>query len=365
MAATKLILLAACPLPGLHTLAQAETLPEYGTISTRLIHFSQTQVNADGDNRLSVSSPAVHFTKPLDGKWLVEGTLLHDSVSGASPRYHTSAASRMSDERVAGDLALTRYFERSTVGAGVAYSDEHDYRSTAVSLRASISSEDNNTTWNAGIGFSDDQMNPTNGVVKNEKRQTLDATLGMTQVLTPVDIVQLSLTHSTGDGYYSDPYKPFDKRPRQRDATAVQVRWNHHIKEADASARMSYRYYSDSFQVKAHTVALEVVKPLGNGWTLTPGVRYYTQSKASFYADAPFPGNASSATYYSADQRLGTFGAVTLGMTVAKQISQTLQVDLKVESYRQRSAWALSGTSAMPLAPLNAFNVQAGLSYRW
>lgn len=359
------VLLAACALPGLASLAGAETLPEQGTISTRVIYYSQTQPNADGDNKLTVSSPAIHFSKPLDGKWLVEGTLLHDSVSGASARYHTSAASRMSDERVASDVSVTRYFERSTLGAGVAYSNEHDYKSTAVSLRGSLSSEDNNTTWNAGVGYSSDVINPSNNLVKDKKRTTVDMTLGMTQVLTPTDIAQISLTHSAGSGYFSDPYKILDKRPESRDLTAIQARWNHHFADTHSTSRVTYRYYEDTFKVTAHTLTLEWVQPLSQGWTVTPSVRYYSQTAASFYQGPPFPGSANSQPYYSADQRLGAFGAVSVGLAVTKEITKDIQLDIKVQSYHQRSSWAITKGTSQALDPMNAFNVQVGLSYKW
>ena len=143
---------------------------------------------------------------------------IYDDVSGASPRYYTdvTGASRMHDDRKAGDLRLTRYFERSTLSVGASHSDEHDYVSNALSLAGTVASEDHNTTWNWGVGAAHDRINPVNDLVDNETRRTTEWLLGITQALTPQDIVQANLTLTRGRGYFSDPYKLFDARPRQR-----------------------------------------------------------------------------------------------------------------------------------------------------
>ncbi|NDE70066.1 MAG: DUF3570 domain-containing protein, partial [Actinobacteria bacterium] len=70
-------------------------------------------------------------------------------------------------------------------------------------------------------------INPTNKVVIDEQKKIIDLIAGVTQVMTRNDLVQLTLRHSQGSGYYSDPYKAFDERPRSRDSNSFLVRWNH------------------------------------------------------------------------------------------------------------------------------------------
>ena len=150
-------------------------------------------------------------------------------------------------------------------------------------MQGTYATNENNTTWSGGVGFNQDSINPVNQIVVNEKKRGYEMQVGVTQVLTPVDIAQVSFTYSNGSGYFSDPYKPYDNRPRNKDTGVLMAKWNHHFKEFNATTRVSYRYYDDSFGVIAHTATLELVKPLGNGWTVTPNVRYYTQNKARFY----------------------------------------------------------------------------------
>jgi hypothetical protein len=364
------ILSAALMLPGVQ--AHAEAPPTNGVISVGYLDYQDSQSGLD---RIRVHAPSVSIMTPVAGVWSVSGTLVKDDVSGASPRYHTavSGASRMSDDRKAGDVALTRYLERGSVTVGAAYSTEHDYVSRALSLQGSYESEDRNTTWSAGIGHSDDKIDPVNHIVTNERKRTTNFLLGVTQVLTANDVAQLTLGYDDGSGYFSDPYKAFDSRPRSRSETTLLARWNHHIAATDGTTRLSYRYYRDSFGIRGHTLGAEYVQPLSDGWTLTPEVRLYTQSAASFYYDpvydsklgAPFPPGYNGTGYMSADQRLSGFGAVTLGLKASKQIDKLWSVDAKVSAYQQRGSWRLFHQGSPGLDAFRAQTVQIAINRQW
>ncbi len=110
--------------------------------------------------------------------------------------------------------------------------------------------------------------------------------------------------------------------------------------------RCSYRYVRDSFGSDSHTVEAAWYQPLANGWSVKPALRYYTQAAADFYFDPPFPQGFSIERPYTADTRLSAFGALTPGITVAKLLSEGWAVDLKVEFYRQRSAWRPEAAAA-------------------
>jgi hypothetical protein len=362
------LLAAALLLPGVQALADEP--PQGGSISLRYLDYADRQSGLD---RIRAHSPSISVTASI------EGTLTADDVSGASPRYHTaiSGASHMQDERKAGDFAVTRYFRRGTLTAGTAYSTEHDYVSRALSLNGTVSSEDNNTTWAFGVAGSRDSIDPVNHVVVDEHKRTVSVLAGVTRVLTPNDIGQLTLTRTNGDGYFNDPYKLFDNRPRSRRQNTVLLRWNHFIDSTGGTSRLSYRYYSDSFRIRAHTLSGEYVQPLGGGWSIVPELRLYTQSAAYFYYDPvydgtlgpPFPPGFSNGAdpnrLSSPDQRLSGFGAVTAGLKVQREIGKLWTVDVKVEGYEQRGNWRLFHDGSPGLAPLHARIFQVGLTRRW
>lgn len=365
------ITLAALALPGvMTTVTHAENPPEEGIVTLRYQAYKDSQPGLD---RIKVNAPSLYLSAPVAGVWSIEASVVQDNISGATPRWHTniSGASQMADRRLAGDVKVTRYFDRAAVGLRVAHSDENDYRSKAFAIDGRFSSTDNNTTWMGGIGITRDVINPVNELVIDERKNTSEFLLGVTQALSKNDLAQLVLTHTRGRGYYSDPYKLADERPRQRNQSIALARWNHFIEGNDTTLRGSYRYYRDTFGVRAHTAQLEWVVPVSERFIVTPTARYYTQRAASFYFDPiydpivgePFP--VGNPKFYSADPRLSSYGAITFGGKFEWRISRQWSVDAKYETYEQRSAWRLGGSGSFGLAPFRAQFVQLGVSWRF
>jgi Protein of unknown function (DUF3570) len=362
------LLAAVLALPGvLHPApACAEDPPEKTTLSFKLLNYQDQQ---PGLKRVQVRAPALMVSAPVASKWSVEASAVHDEVSGASPRYYSdvSGASRMRDERNAFAGKVTRYFERAAVGVGVSSSKEHDYRSRAVSIDARWSSADHNTAWNAGLGHASDRIDPVNQIVTNERRRSTDLVVGVTQAWSQRDLVQASLTLGQGRGYYNDPYKLYDERPRTRRQQIGLLRWNHRLTPWPATLRGSYRYYQDSFGIRAHTVDAVWVQPVAPNVTIEPLLRYYTQRAARFYYDpvadpAVYPAPLGTPTFMSTDQRLSAFGAITWGLKLVWQVTPQWSTDLKLERYEQRSGWRLGGQGSPGLAPFTATWLQFGLT---
>ena len=365
------MLLAAVPL-----VAHAESQPEAATLSIKYGTYEDSQPGLD---RITVRSPSVYFQAPVAENWSFEGSWVGDSVSGASPRMYdlVSSASQMHDNRQAADAKVTRYFDRSSVSASVAYSDEHDYTSKSLGIQGRWSSENNNSTLTLGHARSLDRIDTTaNGAntAIDERKRSSEFLIGWTQVLTAQDLVQANLTRTLAQGYLNDPYKTLDARPDHRNAWVMLLRWNHHLKNQDAALRSSYRIYRDTYGVLAHTVSLDFAQSMGQ-WTLTPGVRYHSQGAADFFvapvrrADGSIDQGASirramsSSGPRSLDQRLSAYGAVTLSFKAAYKLSAHDTLDVGVQRYQQRSGWALGSGSGME--PFNAWFSQIGWSHRF
>jgi hypothetical protein len=377
------LLTAALLLPSVQ-FAHADAAPERAVISMKYLNYQDSQ-SADTPataglltrDRIGVNALSFMGMLPVAGEWSVGVSFMEDSVTGASPAYHSSGFPVSKSKAISGGLQLTRYFPQGNVTAGTSYSSESDYVSRSCSLQGSLSTEDKNTTFTLGGSFNDDTINlNTPNVVQSkqqladENKQVFAGLFGVTKVLTKQDIVQLNLGYSDGNGYYTDPYKDPDYRPRDRNSVTVLGRWNHHFDGTDGAVRLSYRYYSDTFGIRAHTLGAEYVQPLQHGWTVTPLLRFYTQSEADFYfavADEKVNGDGTpkppeNVVYYTEDQRLSAFGAVTLGLKVSKQVNADWLVDLKYEKYEQRGEWCLNGTGDPGLATFHARSIQVGLS---
>ncbi len=350
----------------------AEAAPEKGIVAFKYLNYEDRDSNPDQE-RISVNAFSVMGMAPIAGKWSITTTYTNDSVSGASPSGHSeyspnfiSGASKIHEQRQAVDLGVTHYFQRGTVTLGQSYSSENDYISRGYSAQGTLSTEDKNTTFALGGSYTTDTISPTGltDIYDNQivfDKRTVAWFAGITKVLTKSDIVQLNLGYSRGMGDFTDHYKNFDKRPERRESETVMTRWNHHFDGSDGTSRLSYRYYTDTFGIHAHTFGLEYVQPVVNEWTVIPSIRYYSQTAADFYSPTGVPLPPPEA-YCSLDQRLSSFGALTFSIKVEKRIAKEWLVDAKYENYEQRAGWSMTGGGDKGLASFSARFIQLGLS---
>ncbi|MGH6610484.1 MAG: DUF3570 domain-containing protein, partial [Burkholderiaceae bacterium] len=374
------ILAAALALPGVVPSAYAQvTVPNAPLIQFKYLYYRDYQ---DSGDRITVKSPALYLLAPISDSWVFEIGAVYDNVSGASPYYHTvlsgASGQGITDGRIQGDFTVTKYFGRTSVSARAAVSNEDDYRSYAGGLTVRHATPDQNTTFTAGAGYSNDRVFPSDGPQFTRNKSTIDGIVGITQVLSRNDVAQLNFYYAVQRGYLTDPYKALygiDQRPDRRDQMAGVVRLNHYFDRIRATARLSYRYYHDNWEINAHTGSLEWAQELPYGFTLTPSVRYTTQSAAYFYYDPvydaalgpPFPpGYAQNPNaFYSADQRLAAFGGISPGIKLQKDFTGGWSVDGKAEYYEQRADWRVGGDGSPGLQDFKAQLYQVGVSKKF
>ncbi len=405
------IVLAACALPGVLATgaALAEEAPEKATLEFKLSGYSDWQAGggtsastsaagstlaraasasvsaaSGGSNggtsstssaskkldRVRVITPSVSAMVPLGRDWSIEGSGTIDHVSGASPTYYADANSfvHFKDTRYAEDGKLTRYFRRQAWALGLSTSKESDYLSRALSIEGRIASEDQNTTVNFGLGATRDTVNPSTHIVTDARKRSNEFQVGLTQAMTRYDLVQLGYTRSLQSGYLNDPYKSWDKRPDTRDANVLQLRWNHWL--GGNVLKTGYRWYGDTFGIRAHTLDLALVMPFGDDGeaSFTPELRWYTQSAANFYvpvntASASYPTPADTTGYTTLDQRLSAFGAVTVGGKLAWPMSRDWSMNVKLDYYQQSSGMRLLDKGSSGIDKLSAVIWQLGAKY--
>ena len=355
---------AALALPGMLPLAvAAQTAPDQGVIALKYFDYRDWQ---PGANRMSVRSPSLYVLRPLSDDLALEGTVVYDSMSGASPlAFNTlSGASGLgvTDYRTAGDVKVTKYFDRFALGVGGAYSHERDYISRALSVEARTWTADKNRTFAFGLAGTSDAIHPTDRPIDNGQRRTLDFLVGVTQVMNANAIVQSNITYSAGHGDYSDPYKLLDTRPDHRRTLAWLTRFNQYVSSADATLKLLYRYIHDSFGDHSHTFELAWYQPLPNAFAVTPSLRYYTQSAADFFFGPPFGNGLVPGEPYTADTRLSAFGALTPSIRVDKQFDHGWSADVSFSYYQQRSSWRLGASGSGGLLPVSARWISIGVA---
>jgi hypothetical protein len=101
-----------------------------------------------------------------------------------------------------------------------------------------------------------------------------------------------------------------ERLPHKRFKLPIGLRWNYFINEKYV-VRAYYRYYQDDWDIKAHTVSLELPIKISDAFTVYPMYRYYTQTQSKYFA--PFEQHLSTEEYYTSDYDLATFNANQYG----------------------------------------------------
>ncbi|MEQ1559334.1 MAG: DUF3570 domain-containing protein [Methyloglobulus sp.] len=233
-------------------------------------------------------------------------------------------------------------------------------------------------------------------------RQDWGTQLGLTQVLNKDATMQLGFGYTRSTGYLGNPYKlvyvfnaeltpdqdprqPFlvtggggrlEVRPGERNQFNWSIGLNQYLQPFDAALHFDYKLAHDDWGINAHTFEADWVQPLGTGWSVTPRIRYYSQSKADFYV--PYltqvqvidpntglpmasPLNKALPKNYSSDQRLSGFGALSGGLTIAKQFAKGVQFETGFEYYTHQGSLKLGGGGEAGFADYDFWSVNAAL----
>lgn len=340
-------------LPGLAGPARADAPIEEATGSAAFSYYKEDNLSPskfldDGSGsreRYEVFTGQMRFDIPTTERTDIGIDLLYEEMSGASPWFVQAGAggealqvmsgATIEDRRLDLQLDLDYYLENGKDSFRGGFSLEQDYASLNFGLGAERSFADNNTTLSVSGGFSYDWIEPTDAELfstirpEEEQKWSIDLFAGLSQILTRASTAQITINYKHSDGYLSDPYKAIqevnggsgllsDERPDTKDQVSVLLRYRHHIEPITASVHLDYRFYADTWSSNSHTVELAWYQTVADWLTITPSVRYYSQSKADFYApllaDGVIPNERSS------DFRLSPYGAISWRIKAESEI---------------------------------------------
>lgn len=350
-------------------------------VDTALLLYSE------GGDRLNIIEPVVNLSKPLGDDESLSLRLVLDTLTGSSPngaiatdqvQTFTNPSGNGSYTVAPGETPLDPTFKDTRVALsaswemplserlsgvfGANFSNEYDYQSIGASATLKRDFNNRNTTVSAGLSLSQDTVDPVGGApyglsvvpdypaVKetqggSQDKSVTDLLLGLTQVINRSTLMQLNYTYGIDDGYLSDPYKllsvtdingdvtgyRFEERPDERARHALYWRTLHHFSEDVID--FSYRYYSDDWGIRSHTVDMRYRYELGGGHYLQPHLRWYQQSAADFYHYKLDEGAIPE--YASADYRLGNMTSNTLGVKYGLAFSEEKELSVRLEFMSQ------------------------------
>ena len=331
------------------------------------------------NDRMKIETHSVYFEQKLSDAVTAKGELVYDSISGATPTgaYGSKgkpALQKLEDTRRAGNVELVWRMGDHKLAPAFAYSRENDYESYGISVGDAIEFNDKNTVLQLGVGHNFDSVRQADRVNWLGKDST-EAIIGISQLLSPRDILNVAFTYGYESGYLTDPYRQIiyndsgfpdsEIRPAYRSKEVVLVSLTHHFDALNASLEGSYRFHHDSYGIFSHTVGLNWHQWLGQHLMLEPMFRFYQQSAASFYGTSVggyFFGDGSGLepAYYSADYRLSNFYSLDYGLDATVLITDYFHLNLGYHRYEMNG---LDNTPAAAYPKANIFTV--GFSILW
>jgi hypothetical protein len=364
-------------------------------------HFDYRYENYQEDaGRIGVDTQSILFETKITSWLTLHGDAVYDAISGATPTgappgtdiksmfafpngplTTTVPLAHMEDQRYAGALDAATTFGPHHITPQFSYSQEHDYISYGGALNYSLDLNEKNTSLNLGWAHAWDTILPYRGesITENQHKDTDDFLVGVNQILGPKTTLSVNFTFRNSHGYLDDPYRSVvfadypqdpndpalwpEKRPTFRQSYIPYVTVLQYITPLHASVEGSYRFYDDTFGIKAHTVDLSWHQKITKRVLVSPVFRYYYQTAADFYAPL-FPGDPSLdpsvfPTYYSADYRLSKLQTFTAGVEISAKVTDFLSLDFGYKRYAMYGLDNVTSSSAYPKA--NIFTIGARL----
>lgn len=307
------------------------------------------------------------------------------------------------------------YFDATTLAASGGMSDEPDFLSNFGSTNISHEFNDKLTTVSAGYGLTSNTITRNGGHSGHSEHSTHYASpeyaelneqstfhsfnVGLAQVLSKNTLFQSTASFTRQSGYLSNPYKYVyvrgevtpeeyyniwqnmsdtlnwssitnlemvgtelfrEKRPNQRNIFSISNGLNQHIPALNASVHFDYRYYADDWGIDSHTLELKWFQSLPWGLTVTPGIRYYSQTQADFFAPYFLAPRADG--NYSSDFRLSAFGDLSGGLTVSKEFARGIKLEIGAEYVTHAGSLKLGGDGVGDYADFNYYLAHANLN---
>nr|WP_305888632.1 DUF3570 domain-containing protein [Methylomonas sp. SURF-2] len=349
---------------------------------------------------------------------------------GSQPLTHTMTMASP-ETRKQGDFKLGYEWDEAAVDVGGGLSLENDYESRFVNWGGRLDFNSKLTTLNFSQSYTNSTVSALldhdslpylgyigytlNGRSDNGyydgssskgmlhgKREDIATNLSLTQVLSKCALAEAGVGYTHSSGFMENPYKAtyaffvdpdlFDpaagvylganttayteQRPNQRNQVNLNLRYVQHIAPLDAAMNLKYNYFLDDWGINAHTFEGKWVQPLPWGLTVTPTIRYYSQSAADFYhpylvLKTPGSGDANDPAAYralnrqyphfSSDHRLSAYGALSGGVIVNKQFARGLNLEMGFEYYTHQGGLRLGGGGEGGYADFSAYSANAAL----
>jgi hypothetical protein len=274
---------------------------------------------------VQIDGPSLLVRKGFLEKVSVVGNFYMDMVSSASIDVVTTA-SPYKEERKQWSLGVDALRGKTTYSLNYINSKENDYEANTASFSLSQDLFGDLTTVTLGYSRSWDTVRRRGDPTFEQNTDRRSYSVGVTQILTKNLLIGAAFETITDEGFLNNPYRSVryldptsgtgysfeaEVYPRTHTSNAIAFNAKYYLPYR-AAVSGEYRFYTDTWGIKAHTADLSYTQPWNKKWTFDGSVRFYTQNNADFYSDL-FP-RADAQNFEGRDKELATFDSLAVGL---------------------------------------------------
>jgi len=282
---------------------------------------------------ITIDGPSILVRKNFADKVSVSANYYVDNITSASIDAVTQA-SAYTEEREQTSLGIDYLNDKSTISYSFTNSVESDFDATTNAFGISQEMFGSMTTISMFYSIGDNIVTKTGDDLFREASGFKDYRTSLSQVLTKNLIMSLTYDIITDEGFLNNPYRSIryvdpnvadgysfqlELYPETRTTNAVSVSMRYHMPYR-AALYGSYRYFTDSWGIKADTYEIGYVHPLEEHWTFETSFRYYSQTQANFYSDLFAFENPQNV--YARDKELSTFTDINIGLGITYEFGE-------------------------------------------
>jgi len=263
------------------------------------------------------------------GNYYTDNIVGHvDTIAGASVNA-VSGASRYQEKRTQRSVSGNLLADKTTYSLGFIDSNEPDFKSKTAFGSVSESMFGDLTTVSFGFTRGWDKVGERGAPEFSKDADRRNWQLGVSQVLTRNLLLGLNFETTESEGYLNNPYRLVryvdptaargystqpEQYPHTRTGNAASGQLKFHLPGRGA-VDGGYRFYSDTWGIRASTVNVGYTQPLFASLTIDGHVRFYRQNQANFYSDL-FP-YASAQNFLARDRELAAFKSTSPGVGIS------------------------------------------------
>lgn len=271
-----------------------------------------------------IQGPSFLARKSIGESSSVAANYYIDSVSSASIDVVTSA-SPYDEKRTEKSIFVDYLHDKAKMNLSYIHSEENDYLANTASFSISQDMFGDLTTVSMGYSRGWDTVGKRGDPDFSEDVTRQNYRLGLSQVVSKNLLVDLAFETVTDEGYLNNPYRSVryldpgsavgysfepEVYPHTRDSNAFSLKALYYLPYR-ASFSAGYRYFTDSWGVRADTFEFGYTHPTGKSWIFDLRYRLYSQNNADFYSDL-FP-RQQAQNFLARDKELSTFASTSIG----------------------------------------------------